>query len=64
MTDSNPERTVYDAAERHHLRREFFATKPTGFTRVWRVLFPYQLWRFIAINLKMFRIISRNHRGH
>jgi len=47
-----------------HLRREFFATKPTGFTRLWRVLFPYQVWRFVAINIKMIRIISRNHSGH
>lgn len=64
MPDQVQPRESYDANERAHLRREFFATKPTGFTRLWRVFLPYQLWRFLSINLKMVRIISRNHRGH
>lgn len=38
------------------------ATKPTTFTRFWRVFVPWQLWRFIAINVRMLRIIGRGHR--
>jgi hypothetical protein len=41
-----------------------FATQPTGFTRFMRVFFPYQLWRFLVINLKMMRVIRRGHSGH
>ena len=59
-----PARTRYEPADRGHLRAEFFATKPTGFTRFLRVFLPYQLWRFLMINLKMVRIIGRNHAGH
>ena len=57
------ERKSYTAHERADLRREFFATKPTGFTRFLRTFLPYQMLRFAIINLKMIRIISRGH-GH
>ncbi len=43
------------------MRHEFFATKPTVFTRFLRVFLPYQLWRCAVINLKMVRIISKGH---
>jgi hypothetical protein len=36
-------------------------TQPTAFTRFWRTFLPWQLYRFVAINLKMVRIIARGH---
>ena len=54
-------RREYLPANREHMRQEFFATKPTRFTRFLRVFLPYQLWRFAVINLKMVRIISKGH---
>jgi hypothetical protein len=39
------------------------ATLPTPTTRFLRTFVPWQLVRFIAINLKMFRIIWRGHSG-
>jgi hypothetical protein len=54
-------RTQYTPPEQARMGREFFATKPTGFTRFLRVFLPYQLWRFLVINLKMVRIISKSH---
>lgn len=42
----------------------FFATKPTRFTLFLRTFLPYQLWRFLLINLKMFGIIRLSHRGN
>lgn len=39
------------------------ATVPTGFTRFMRVFLPWQAWRFVAINLKMVRLIRRSHHG-
>lgn len=41
----------------------FNATKPTRFTVFLRTFVPYQLWRFLRINLKMFSIIRRSHVG-
>ena len=38
------------------------ATMPTRSTRWLRTFLPWQLIRFAAINLKMFRIIWRSHR--
>lgn len=38
-----------------------FATKPTSWTCFWRVFFPYQVWRFIRINIKMLRVIWKGH---
>lgn len=40
------------------------ATRPTRFTVWLRTFLPWQLVRFAAINLKMLRIISRNHASH
>jgi len=55
------DRKEYSPAEQAYMRREFFATKPTGFTSFLRVFLPYQLWRFAVINLKMIRIIAKGH---
>jgi len=38
-----------------------FATKPTAFTRYRRTSLPWQIVRFIVINLKMMRVIWKSH---
>jgi hypothetical protein len=40
-----------------------YASKPTRFTVFQRTFLPIQLWRFVAINLKMIDIIRRSHRA-
>jgi hypothetical protein len=39
----------------------FYATTPTRATIFWRTFLPWQLWRFVVINLKMIRIIWLGH---
>ncbi len=39
----------------------FFPPVPTGFTRWMRVSFPWQLFRFAFINLKMIQMIRKSH---
>jgi hypothetical protein len=39
-------------------------TQPTAATRFLRIFLPWQLVRFVVINLKMIRIISMSHRQH
>lgn len=39
----------------------FYPPHPTAFTRFMRTFLPWQIWRFIWINLKMIRIIRRGH---
>ncbi|MGB9609700.1 MAG: hypothetical protein ACPL7M_01915 [Bryobacteraceae bacterium] len=46
-----------------HLRPWFYATKPTWWTRFLRTFLPWQVVRFIVINLKMLVLIRRSHRG-
>ncbi len=41
----------------------FYATRPTRFTVFLRTFLPWQVWRFMVINVKMLRIIARSHRG-
>lgn len=41
-----------------------YVTKPTRRTVFLRTFVPWQLWRFVAINLKMVGIIRRSHRTH
>lgn len=40
----------------------FFASYPTRFTRFLRTFIPYQFIRFLVINLKMIRMISKSHK--
>ncbi len=40
-----------------------YATKPTRWTLFLRTFLPYQVWRFLRINLKMIAIIGRSHHG-
>lgn len=40
----------------------FFASYPTGFTKFLRTFIPYQFVRFVVINLKMLRMISKSHK--
>jgi hypothetical protein len=51
-------------ARDEHLNEAFYATKPTGATVFLRTFLPWQLWRFVEINLRMIRIIRMSHRGH
>lgn len=47
-----------------HLDPSFYATRPTRTTVFLRTFIPWQLWRFVEINLRMLRIIGISHRGH
>jgi hypothetical protein len=51
------------AAPPPHLRPWFYATKPTRWTRFLRTFIPWQIVRFIVINLKMMILIRRSHKG-
>lgn len=46
------------------LTEAFFATRPTRWTLFLRTFIPWQVVRFVAINLKMVRLIGRSHRSH
>jgi hypothetical protein len=49
--------------ERHVAKRPaFYANMPTRTTVFWRTFLPWQLVRFIVINLRMVRIIARSHK--
>lgn len=54
-------------ADTPQLRRAteaFYATTPTRWTVFLRTLVPWQMIRFLAINLKMVRLIARSHGTH
>jgi len=38
------------------------AMKPTRWVLFWRRFFPYQLFRFVLINLRMTAMILKSHR--
>jgi hypothetical protein len=39
----------------------YFAPLPTRTTRFFRTFIPYQIWRFIWLNIKMIKIIRDSH---
>jgi hypothetical protein len=38
-----------------------YVSMPTRRTVFWRTFLPWQLWRFVRINLKMLGVIRRSH---
>ena len=58
MTENVPSRP---SPPREHLTESFYATRPTRSTVFMRTFLPWQLWRFVSINLKMLRIIGKSH---
>lgn len=60
----NQEQKNLTPVEQAHLKPWFYATKPTRATIFLRTFLPWQAWRFLRINLKMFTIISRSHHTH
>jgi len=59
MSEQNNDLT---AIQKAHMKAAFFATKPTRGTVFLRTFIPWQIWRFLRINLKMMTIIARSHR--
>jgi hypothetical protein len=57
------DRKVYTPAPKARMKAAYYATRPTGWTRYLRTSLPWQLVRFVVINLKMIRIIGISHRG-
>jgi len=43
------------------MRESFYATKPTRATVFLRTFLPWQLWRFVRLNLRMIRVIGKSH---
>jgi hypothetical protein len=41
--------------------REFFVPRPAAFTLFFRTFVPWQLVRFVAVNIKMIRMIGKSH---
>lgn len=48
-------------ANREPYQQAYYPPMPTRATRFWRTNVLYQAWRFLMINLKMFRVISKSH---
>lgn len=46
-----------------HLESSFYATKPTKKTRWLRTFFPFQVLRFLSLNVRMVKMIKMSHKG-
>jgi hypothetical protein len=58
---SGPDTPAGGALPATRMTEQFYATTPTRFTRFMRTFIPWQMVRFVWINLKMLRIIARSH---
>ena len=46
------------------INTNIYATQPTRFTLFMRTFLPWQIWRFISINLRMMLLIGREKHIH
>ena len=46
---------------REPYQQAYYPPRPTALTRAMRTLWPWQLLRFIVINLKMLRLMAKSH---
>jgi hypothetical protein len=59
-----PTQTIEESAvAKAHAKPWFYAPKPTRWTLFLRTFLPWQMWRFVLINVKMIGIIRRSHQG-
>jgi len=50
------------ATNKEPYQQAYYAPMPTGFTRHMRTSLPWQLWRFLVINFKIFRLLAKSHK--
>ena len=55
------EETILTAVNKEPYQQAYYPPVPTAFTRSMRQLLPWQLVRFIVINLKMIRLMRKSH---
>lgn len=46
---------------REPYQQSYYPPKPTRFTRFMRTCVPWQLTRFLVINIKMIKLMARSH---
>lgn len=56
--------TTPTGSPRPALSPTLYATTPTSGTKFLRTFLPWQIWRFIRINLKMMHLIQLSHKTH
>jgi hypothetical protein len=63
----NQDRLATDSLGREgygSINTNIYATQPTRFTLFMRTFLPWQIWRFISINLRMMLLIGREKHIH
>lgn len=40
---------------------KYYAAHPTKTTMFWRKFWPWQAWRFMALNVKILKIVMQGH---
>ena len=49
------------AKNKEPYQQAYYPPVPTGLTKYMRTSFLWQLWRFLVINLKIFRLLTKSH---
>jgi hypothetical protein len=49
------------AVNREPYQQAYYPPRPTTFTRAMRKFLPWQLVRFLVINLKMIKLMRKSH---
>ena len=55
------EEAILAAVNREPYQQAYYPPRPTPFTRAMRKSLPWQLVRFLVINLKMIKLMRKSH---
>ena len=55
------EEEILAAMNKEPYQQAYYPPRPTPFTRAMRKLLPWQLVRFVVINVKMIRLMRKSH---
>jgi len=52
---------MHGTKKKYRYSYKYYAAHPTKNTMFWRKFWPWQAWRFVALNVKILKIVLKGH---
>jgi hypothetical protein len=61
IDNQHEEQNMGNITNKEPYQQAYYPPAPTGFTRFMRTCILWQLYRFVAINYKMIKLLAKSH---